>query len=110
MPHWCFNFNAACQIVAAMKKTFLLSLMVNLVLAGCLILIWHRSMEKSMTTNPKISDPASFLPAAASVNADIGRVQPAAFRWSQLDAPDYHVYVKNLRGIGCPEATIRAIV
>jgi hypothetical protein len=35
---------------------------------------------------------------------------PAAFRWSQLEAKDYHVYVKNLRAIGCPEATLRAIV
>lgn len=32
------------------------------------------------------------------------------FRWSQLDAKDYHVYVKNLRAVACPEPTVRAIV
>jgi hypothetical protein len=35
---------------------------------------------------------------------------PAPFRWRQLEARDYHVFVKNLRDIGCPEATVRAIV
>jgi hypothetical protein len=32
------------------------------------------------------------------------------FRWSQLESPDYRAYVKNLRSIGCPEPTVRAIV
>jgi len=36
--------------------------------------------------------------------------KPESFQWSQLYAPDYHVYVKNLRAIGCPEPTLRAIV
>jgi len=36
--------------------------------------------------------------------------EPKPFCWSQLDSPDYHVYVKNLRNIGCPEPTLRAIV
>lgn len=35
---------------------------------------------------------------------------PKPFHWSQLEAKDYHVYVKNLRDIGCPEPTLRAIV
>ncbi len=32
------------------------------------------------------------------------------FHWSQLYSSDYHVYVKKLRAIGCPEPTLRAIV
>jgi hypothetical protein len=39
-----------------------------------------------------------------------GSAPPEPFRWNQLYARDYHVYVKNLRAIGCPEATLRAIV
>jgi hypothetical protein len=32
------------------------------------------------------------------------------FRWSQLESSDYRLYVANLRGIGCPEQTIRDII
>jgi hypothetical protein len=32
------------------------------------------------------------------------------FHWSQLESQDYRVYVANLRGVGCPEATIRDII
>lgn len=32
------------------------------------------------------------------------------FRWSQLESTDYRQYIANLRGIGCPEQTIRDIV
>lgn len=32
------------------------------------------------------------------------------FHWSQIESPDYRVYVANLRSIGCPELTIRDIV
>jgi hypothetical protein len=32
------------------------------------------------------------------------------FHWSQLESEDYRVYTANLRGIGCPEATVRDII
>lgn len=36
----------------------------------------------------------------------------AAFRfdWSQLESEDYKTYIERLRGIGCPEQTIRDII
>ena len=40
----------------------------------------------------------------------LGKTEPPPFRWGQLESPDYRTYVKNLREIGCPEATLRAIV
>lgn len=33
-----------------------------------------------------------------------------SFHWSQIEAEDYHVYIANLRRIGCPEATVRDLV
>lgn len=30
--------------------------------------------------------------------------------WRKIEAADYRVYIKNLRGIGCPEETIRDII
>src|SRR5690242_11434602 len=34
----------------------------------------------------------------------------AHFEWKQLESTDYKAYIQNLRGIGCPEETIRDIV
>ena len=35
---------------------------------------------------------------------------PVHFHWSQVEAPDYREYIKNLRDIGCPEITIADII
>lgn len=32
------------------------------------------------------------------------------FQWSQIESTDYRTYIANLRGIGCPEQTIRDII
>lgn len=32
------------------------------------------------------------------------------FTWQEVESPDYRVYIGNLRGIGCPEQTIRDII
>jgi hypothetical protein len=32
------------------------------------------------------------------------------FKWSQLESEDYQEYIKRLRVVGCPEATIRDII
>jgi hypothetical protein len=32
------------------------------------------------------------------------------FQWAQIESTDYRTYVANLRGIGCPERTIRDII
>ena len=44
------------------------------------------------------------------VSATPAGAEPTHFHWSQLNADDCHLYVQNLRNIGCPEATVRAIV
>ena len=59
--------------------------------------------------------------AAASATADEGRAgnralpsAPArlvdAFAWSQVLTNDLHAYIRNLRAVECPEATVRDIV
>jgi len=49
-------------------------------------------------------------PRPAPVGPAAARPEPAPFRWQQLENRDYHIYVKNLRGTGCPEPSVRAIV
>jgi hypothetical protein len=32
------------------------------------------------------------------------------FHWSQIESPDYRLYIANLRAVGCPEMTIRDLI
>ena len=65
-------------------------------------------------TNASVSKPLR-LPVTPSPDTDPQPVStPQAnvrpFRWSQLESTDYRTYIANLRGIGCPEQTIRDII
>src|SRR3569833_3177351 len=37
-------------------------------------------------------------------------IRRQAFSWPEIESSDYHVYIANLRRIGCPEKTIRDII
>lgn len=37
-------------------------------------------------------------------------VRKQFFNWSQVESPDYRIYIAHLREIGCPEETLRDIV
>jgi hypothetical protein len=88
-----------------MKRALLISLCANGALLCVLAL--------------KALSPAG-TPAAsgADAGADESLKRPAAaggpeqegFHWSQIESSDYRVFVSNLRGIGCPEQTIRDII
>lgn len=53
--------------------------------------------------------PSSKLAAKARPSAAPG-AGSTRFHWSQLEAADYAAYLQNLRGVGCPEQTIRDII
>lgn len=50
------------------------------------------------------------LPALPVVQAPAGSCSVTKFHWSQVESTNYLTYISNLRGIGCPESTIRDIV
>ena len=80
------------------------SLVLNLWLAAA----WHFGQSSQHTARPAVKEAP---PVAAAVRKEVQKQPPPApFRWSQLEAPDFATYVKNLRSIGCPEATIRDII
>ncbi len=81
------------------------SLVLNLMLGGIALGLWQRSNQAQMKSVPMVAPAPSTEKKPAS---PIIKTQP--FQWSQLDAPDFDTFVKNLRGIGCPEATIRDIL
>jgi hypothetical protein len=37
-------------------------------------------------------------------------VQPHLLSWRDIESEDYLAYIRNLRAIGCPEATVRDII
>jgi hypothetical protein len=96
-----------------MKKTFIISVSLNLALLGCLAFFPVNRVKPAAKTLPPVVASVP-TPAAATVTSPKSSPPPAAgprpFQWRQLYAGDYHAYVKNLRAIGCPEPTLRAIV
>jgi len=94
-----------------MKKLFKISILLNLGLAVGLILMWRdgrgRILELAPLAVVEARPPANVAvaaPPAATMAA------PKPFHWSELETGDYASYVRNLRSIGCPEWTLRAIV
>ena len=89
-----------------MKVIFRISVLLNLVLLGFLMVAWFKHPGP-------VGLPATVAPAASPqvmAAPKPARAEPGPFRWSQLGAGDYHVYVKNLRAVGCPERAVQAIV
>lgn len=60
-----------------------------------------------------VTNHAAFLPSSRPVvvtNVVTAVAATNDFRWAQLETEDYRSYISRLRGIGCPEQTIRDIV
>ena len=84
------------------------SFSVNLLLAVALSVVWRAHQVPAM--NPNLPTAATKGKSATPAKATPLAANPAAFHWRQLDAPDFPTYVRNLRSIGCPEATIHDII
>jgi len=93
-----------------MKSSLKISLLLNLGLSACLIVVLKSYQEKTA-----VAPPQAFTPSSSTViplkPAVLARPSPKPFHWSQLESTnDYRVYVANLRAIGCPEPTVQDIV
>jgi len=87
-----------------MKSIPKISILLNLILAGTLLI--------KMGAAPKASVPTPPLLAAATTTATPPAITEKAspFQWSQLfSTNDYRLYVARLRAAGCPETTVRDI-
>jgi hypothetical protein len=95
-----------------MKTAWKISILLNLGMFGVLLFLLRDRGGMEFSSIPVVASIAH--PATAGIMAPViaasSSMVAAPFRWSQLDSKDYHVYVKNLREIGCPEPTVRAIV
>lgn len=100
-----------------MKTVLKISLILNIGLIASLEFIYlaacHRKAP-TVATSPSLAAKAATTAPSTGVLTPTTqiptRAEPIPFSWKQLYALDYHDYVKNLRAVGCPEATVRAIV
>jgi LysM repeat protein len=82
----------------------IVSLAVNLVFVAMFISLAHRTPPSVIITSPDASSALANRPRTQFV------VRKQFFNWSEVESPDYPVYIARLREIGCPEETIRDIV
>jgi hypothetical protein len=80
-----------------------LSLAVN---AIAVYLILSPDSPSPLPTRPD-SPPPAQPPRIVKTNV---LVSATPFHWNQVESEDYETYIANLRGIGCPEPTIRDII
>jgi hypothetical protein len=102
------------------SKFFALVLMVNgLILAGG----YYYFTRLYKATPAVVSAPATNDALAAALKAAerppqviISNAPPVVvyqtnqFNWRQVESSDYRTYIANLRGVGCPETTIKDII
>jgi hypothetical protein len=101
-----------CHLNEFMKTLLKISILLNLGLLGGLIYMAMDGRKAVFRAMPPV--PAEARPPVTEVAVPAPQIlpqaQPQPFSWSQFESADYRTYVKNLRGIGCPEPTLRAIV
>ncbi len=91
-----------------MRRSWLLvmSAAVNIVLLAVLLSL---KGSRPVTTGGGMAEqPTATTPGSGSKVNTVVRRQ--FFTWSEVESPDYPVYIGRLREIGCPEQTIRDIV
>lgn len=90
------------------KKLLLGSVVLNAALAGVLLWPKERRQGPQEAVAPMAETSSESRPADTKVVTVT--VPAGAFRWHQLESSDFQQYMANLRGIGCPEETIRDLV
>ena len=80
---------------------FFISLGVNLAFGAAWLAVAHRHGSRPTQTG------AGSAPGPVRTNVVVRR---QFFSWSEVESSDYRTYIANLRGIGCPEQTIRDII
>ncbi len=93
------------------KRSAFISLALNCFLLGAIFFV--RYPGKNVVGEPDIKPSVTVPHLIRNVTRRTNMVQQAAsmpFDWSQVESEDFLAYANNLRGIGCPEATVRDIL
>jgi len=92
-----------------MSPKVFISLFLNVGL-GVLYLLITKPGAESSAEAPKITMVPASKKQSGPATVTVTNVITTGFKWSQLETSDYKEYIKRLRAVGCPEATIRDII
>ena len=97
------------------RSILILSLGLNLILGGWVMAKLRRApagvAPLAATGTPAANSVPLWRVRRTNVTEVLtNRVNAPRFRWSVLETNDFEAYVANLRGIGCPDHTIRHLV
>ena len=101
---WCPVSGVAPEKYLAMTSALKISVGINFVALGAVVFL-VASRGKTVP-HPESVSPETLVAVAPSSAAPVA----ATFRWSDLESTDYRAYIANLRGVGCPEATVHDII
>jgi len=89
-----------------------ISILLNLGLLGCLVLVVRTERRVISESVPRVV--SELRPQVTPAVAPEPQASPGAeakpFAWSQIESTNYQTYIANLRGIGCPDQTIRDLI
>jgi hypothetical protein len=94
------------------NRITIISIGLNMILIGAILLVLRKPAENSIT-QPAIR--VSRV-AVTQINETVTQTNflpqqsPTPFDWSQIESEDFLIYAENLRGVGCPEETVRDIL
>ncbi|HKQ36528.1 MAG TPA: hypothetical protein VJ063_00540 [Verrucomicrobiae bacterium] len=90
------------------KKFLFGSVLLNAGLLATLVWPRHKENTPAETVAPLADSPAEER--AIEVKPPVVVTPSKGFHWNQVESSDFQQYMSNLRGIGCPEETIRDLV
>lgn len=93
-----------------MKIPFRISVVINVLLAGLVFYLLYSAHPAGNVSAVAVAAPDSVPPQLQTPPPPTQSSAAPRFRWSQLESSDYHIYIANLRGVECPEQTIRDII
>ena len=88
------------------RLLLLISVGLNLVFAACFV-FGLRSLSATRNSPAVLDTNSPARPPRVQTQVVVRRQN---FTWEEVESNDYATYIKNLREIGCPNATIRDII
>ncbi|MGH8527612.1 MAG: hypothetical protein ACREXY_26380, partial [Gammaproteobacteria bacterium] len=84
-------------------------------LLGAIVTVARSKPSPARTETVEVKQSATASPEKVKVRDQVAKQETGAmgmpkFHWSEVESPDYKEYIARLRGVQCPEETIRDII
>ncbi len=92
------------------RKALLFSALLNLGLVSAVVWVHSRQRQVPSAVHTTTRTNPATTNAVQTLRVVVVDAAPARFTWRSIQTNDYGQYIANLRGVGCPEETIRDII